>query len=616
MKRLLLPFFLIAGSGGFIAAAATLDANFQETTFTTVGSAVTGMAWAPDGSNRLFVSRKGGIIQIVKNGALLPTAFATVSPVFTASECGLIGICFDPNFAGNGYVYGFVTVSSSEQQIIRYTAVGDVGTAKTILVTNLPTVGANHDGGAVEIGPDGKLYWAIGDNGNGTGVDANLTSLAAKVGRANLDGSVPTDNPFVDGPGGNNDYIWARGFRNPFTFTFQAATGELWVNCVGTSYEQIFLVRAGDHAGWDDYENNQPAGYLIPRIKYRTNGTDVRSLAASGALRLGNVAAFTTTTTHGFRQGEQIAIAGVADGSFNGPVYVAKVLSATTFTAAQSGADAVSSGGTATTLNQGGAVTGGCFYDSTAVPAAYRGNFFYGDYNSGRLMRARLSASNTVVSVDYFVTGSSAQIDTTVGPDGALYYVQNGGQIRRLAYTNYPTQELIVTPTVLRMFEGGASAFMVRLAQPPAGNVAVDVGRTSGSAGINVSAGATLNFNAGNWTTPQAVLLQAATDANATNSTATFSVAATGVPTQTVTVYALETGDPVFSVGPLVREGGAARVYLNGEPGQTYAFEASPNLQPPWASLITNTLIGSATNFLDTAASNQPVRFYRARLVP
>ncbi len=62
MKKLLLSFFLIAGGGGFIAAAATLDSNFQETTFATVGSQVTGMAWAPDGSSRLFVSRKGGII--------------------------------------------------------------------------------------------------------------------------------------------------------------------------------------------------------------------------------------------------------------------------------------------------------------------------------------------------------------------------------------------------------------------------------------------------------------------------------------------------------------------------------------------------------------------------
>jgi glucose/arabinose dehydrogenase len=212
----------------------TLDPNFSESIFAGVGSELTGMAWAPDGSNRLFVSRKGGSIVIVKNGALLPTPFATVSPLYTGSECGLIGICFDPDFMLNGYVYVFATVSSSEQQIIRYTAVGDIGTDKTVLIPGLPTRGVNHDGGAIGVGPDGKLYWAVGDNGNGTGVDADLTSLAAKVGRANLDGSVPADNPFVDGPGGNNDYIWARGFRNPFTFNFQPETGALWVNCVGT----------------------------------------------------------------------------------------------------------------------------------------------------------------------------------------------------------------------------------------------------------------------------------------------------------------------------------------------------------------------------------------------
>jgi len=616
MKKLLLALFVVAGCGGWNAPAATLDPNFQESTFATVGSQVTGLAWAPDGSNRLFVSRKGGTIQIVKNGTLLLTPFATITPIFLDSECGLIGICFDPNFAANGYVYVFVTVSSSQQQIIRYTAVGDLGTAKTIIVPNLPTRGANHDGGAVEIGPDGKLYWAIGDLGNGTGVDANLTSLASKVGRANRDGTVPTDNPFVDGPGPNNDYIWARGFRNPFTFTFQAETGKLWVNCVGTLYEQIFLVQAGDHAGWNDYENNQPGGFITPKIKYRTNGADTRNLPAGGANRSDNVVTFTTTAAHGFRQGEQINITGVADISFNGIFYVATTPNGTTFTAAQSGLDATSGGGTATTLNQGGAVTGGCFFDSTAVPPEYRGNFIYGDLNTGRLMRARLSSSNTVTRVDYFVTGSTTQIDTTVGPDGALYYVQLGGLIRRLAYTNYTSQELVVTPTVVRMLEGGASAFMVRLAQQPAESVEVTVTRTAGDSGINVTTGATLTFNAGNWATPQAVRLQALTDVNAADSTATFTVAASGATSKSMTVHALDEGDPIFSMGPVTRENDALRIQLNGEPGQTYTFEASPNLQSPWTPLITNTLSGATTNFLDTAVSNQPARFYRARFVP
>ena len=615
MKKLLSGLLATFGCMAFTGSATTLDLNFQETTFATVGSQVTGLAWAPDGSKRLFVSRKGGVIQIVKNGALLPTAFATVSPIYTSSECGLIGICFDPNFTVNGYVYVFVTVSSSQQQIIRYKAVGDIGTQKTVLVPNLPTVGANHDGGAVGVGPDGKLYWAIGDQGNGTGVDANMTSLAAKVGRANLDGSVPVDNPFVDGPGGNNDYIWARGFRNPYTFTFQPDTGALWVNCVGTSYEQIFLVQAGDHAGWNDYENTQPASYIIPKIKYRTNGTDTRNVAASGAARSGNVVTFTTTATHGFRQGEQITIAGVANTSFNGTVYVATVPSATTFTANQAGADAVSGGGTATTLNQGGCVTGGCFWDSTAVPPAYRGNFIYGDLNSGKLMRAQLTGNNTVSRVDEFITGSSSQIDVEVGPDGAIYYVEHGGEIHRLAYTNITSQEIVVTPTVIRMFEGGLSAFMVRLAQQPGADVQVNVTRTGGDATIDVSSNATLTFTPGNWSVPQPVMLQAGADANSTDSSSTFSVSATGLSSQTVTAHAVDMPPVSFSMTSVDLETEGARVYLSGEPGRAYALEATTNLLTPWTALTTNTLAGFSTNILDHSSSNLSLRFYRTRLV-
>src|SRR5688572_21303020 len=95
--------------------------NFTESTYVNGGSNLnfaTGLAWAPDGSNRLFVTRKGGEVRIVQDGALLATPFATVNPVFTNSECGLIGITFDRNYASNRFVYLFVTVSSSEQQII------------------------------------------------------------------------------------------------------------------------------------------------------------------------------------------------------------------------------------------------------------------------------------------------------------------------------------------------------------------------------------------------------------------------------------------------------------------------------------------------------------------
>ena len=246
MKRLAVSLALLAAFSVAKSASATmLDSNFTESTFvnTSLGN-VTGMGWAPDGSNRLFLTVKGGPVRIVENGVLLPMPFATISPVYTNSECGVIGMAFDPNFVTNRYVYFFVTVSGSEQQIIRYTANGNTGGAKTTIVPNLPTAGQNHDGGGIAFGPDGKLYWGIGDNGNGTGVDANLTSLAAKIGRANPDGTVPSDNPYIDGTGPNADLTWARGFRNPYTMTFQQSTGRLWVSVVGTAYEQSSWSRA------------------------------------------------------------------------------------------------------------------------------------------------------------------------------------------------------------------------------------------------------------------------------------------------------------------------------------------------------------------------------------
>lgn len=478
------------------------DPNFTDAGFVNDNvnlNQMTGIGWAPDGSNRLFVIRKTGQVMIVQNGAVVVTPFATLSPIHLNSECGLVGFTFDPGFATNGYIYFFITVSSSEQQIHRYTASGNTGTNRTVIQSGLPTVGNNHDGGGIGIGPDGKLYWSIGDLGNGTGVDANLSSLAAKVGRANRDGSLPQDNPFNDGGGSNNDFIWASGMRNPFTMTFQPGSGKMWLNVVGTGYEQVFVVTKGSHAGYNDFENNQPVGYLTPVIKYRTNGTDTLGLTAAGASRSANVITFTTTTAHRFRMGEKIAIAGVTDNSFNGSFFVASAPAAptaTTFTVAQAGPNATSGSGTAVTQNQGGSLSGGTFWDSTAAPAAYRGNFFYGDYNSGRMMRATLDGSDQVTSVDYFSTSGHLgnYIDTAIGPDGAIYYGSVGnGQIRRASFIA-AGQGLIVTPTWLQTDEGHQRAFSVRLATAPAANLTVTTARSSGDGDLNVLTGASLTF--------------------------------------------------------------------------------------------------------------------------
>jgi glucose/arabinose dehydrogenase len=561
--------------------------NFSESVYLSdanIGS-ITGIDWAPDGSGRLFVIRKGGFngiqsaqVRIIQNGTLLATPFATET-AYTSSECGLIGFCFDPDFVNNRYVYFFVTVSSSEQRIIRYTDNNNVGINRTTIMTGLPTLGANHDGGAVGIGNDGKLYWAIGDNGGGVGVNADLSSLASKVGRATRIGTVPPDNPFIDGAGPNNEYIWARGLRNPFTFTFQRSTGQLWVNKVGTAWEEVFLPQSGTHSGYNLYENNQPTGFLPPVIAYLTNGIDSRTIAAGGAVRSGGVVTFTTTSAHPFRKGGQANISGVTDASFNGTFDVASVLPgspdpqiSTQFTVIQAGADATSGGGTALTQNIGGAMTGGCFYDSTAFPAAFLGNYFFGDYNSGRIMRVLLDGSNLPSHIEEFVTNHASHVDMTTGPDGALYYANQSspGAIRRLAYTG-TAQNLIVQPTAFNVVEGGSSVFTVRLNSAPALNVNVTVTRISGDTDLNVSNGASLTFTPANFSTPQLVTISAAQDADTTNDTAIFRVSALGLASYDVTVNGIDVPPPPVSAVSRKVHGGTGTLDINlpfnGAPG-------------------------------------------------
>jgi glucose/arabinose dehydrogenase len=539
-------------------------------------SEATGIAWAPDGSNRLFVILKGGAVRVFQNGSLRPTAFATIRPIFTNSECGLIGMCFDPDFVNNRYVYFFVTVSGSEQRIIRYTDANSVGTDATVIVEDLPTDGQNHDGGGIGIGPDGALYWSIGDLGNGTGINGNLSSLASKVGRADrFTGEPIPDNPFADGNGPNNEYIWARGFRNPFTMTFQPTTGALWLNVVGTVYEQIFLVERGDHGGYNNYENNQPAGFLPPKIVYQTNGSDTNSIAASGAVRSNNVVTFTTTSSNGFRSGSKAIISGVGNASFNGEFFVRERLSNTSFTVTQSGPDAVSGGGVAQTEFLGGAVTGGCFYDSTLFPAEYRGNFFFGDFNSANVMRATLNANNRVTSVGVFVTDSAQQVDIATGPDGALYYIGLGGILRKLVPASV-TQGLVVSPTVVQVQEGGSSVFTVRLAEAPASSVTVNVAAVNGGDADLSTSASTLTFTPENWDRPQTVVVQAAVDADISNGEATFQITANSLPMEDVVAKEIDAVVQTAAVSTLLYRTGDS---VPGEtPETTFAGFGMPSL--------------------------------------
>jgi RimJ/RimL family protein N-acetyltransferase len=357
-----------------------------------------------------------------------------------------------------------------------------------------------------------------------------------KVGRANLDGTAPADNPFVDGSGPNVDLIWARGFRNPFTMTFQPSTGLMWLNVVGSGWEQVFIVRRGEHGGWATYENEQPAGFITPTIAYLTNGSDIRTLAT--AARASNLVTFTTTTPHHMRVGEPVIIKSVTDPSFNGPLDVVSIPDATTFTAGQEGPDATSSGGTSTSQVIGGCITGGAFYDASDFPAPYRGDFFFGDYNSAQVFRATIDPDkNSVVRMRQFAATHIEYVDMALGPDGAFYQTGNrDGIVRRISY-KHTAQALVVSPLHLWMAEGQGALAMVRLATMPAAAVTVTVA-PAGDPDVTVSAGGTLTFTAANWNVPQPVRIAAGRDLDSAEDVATVAISSAGLESQTIAVRA------------------------------------------------------------------------------
>jgi MYXO-CTERM domain-containing protein len=518
------------------ARSAALDPNFTQTELPGASLAVTGMAWAPDGSHRLFLTTKDGTTRIIEDGVLLPAPFMSVPGLYLGSECGLLSLAFDPNFGENGYVYFFMTVSVSEQRIVRYRAVGNDGVEPTVIVQGLPTRGANHDGGALAFGPDGKLYWAIGDLGGGIGINDDLASLASKVGRVNRDGSVPSDNPFHDGEGPNDDRIWARGFRNPFTLAFRPSTADLWLNVVGASFEQVFVIGAGDHGGWSTYETWQPKGFRDPVIAYQTNGASTYAVSATqGAVRTGNVTTFTTSARHRFRPGEQITVTSVDDTSFNGTAFVVEAPSETTVTIEQVGPDATSNNGTIAAPYLGGCITGGVFYDSTAASPAYRGDFFFGDLNSGIAARAHLDGS-VVRSVQPWADGHVYAVDMSLGPDGDLYLATYGGAGPQRYAFRATSQYLVVSPTNLWMLEDGVAAFNVRLSMAPTSTATVRIRLPSASSTLSVTEGAALTFGPDDWSVPKPVRIAAARDDNTVDDLIDLTVATSGMPLETVRV--------------------------------------------------------------------------------
>jgi glucose/arabinose dehydrogenase len=253
---------------------------------------------APAGDSRLFVVEKTGRIRIIKDGTLLPAAFLDLSgTVSGGGEQGLLGLAFDPNYASNGRFIVDYTNLQGDTRVSAYKVssdpdLADAASGDTILKVAQPF--ANHNGGQVAYGPDGYLYIGLGDGGSGgdpQGNGQNVNTLLAKILRIDPAGAkpyaIPSDNPFA-GRTDARPEIWSYGLRNPWRFSFDRQTGDLYIGDVGQdSFEEIDVATAaagggkGLDYGWNVMEGTHcygasscdRSGLTLPLLDYdHSNG--------------------------------------------------------------------------------------------------------------------------------------------------------------------------------------------------------------------------------------------------------------------------------------------------------------------------------------------------------
>jgi glucose/arabinose dehydrogenase len=331
------------------------------------------MEFAPD--ERLFVLEKGGNVKIV--GVTAP--FLTLN-VNQATERGLLGIAFDPNWATQKYVYIHYSVQANPvyNRVSRFTISATdpnkADPASEVALFNLDPLTATefHNGGALHFGIDGKLYVTTGDNRDQTSPQ-DKNRLLGKIlrfektysGTPGMPNIPATGNPFCNTQGNKACAVWGLGLRNPFTFAVQPGTGRIFITDVGE----------------DGYEEINDA------------------------------------TLPGLNFGWPLSEGPTTDPRFTGPIggYV---------------------NGTGVNLADC-AIIGGAFYNPAPgkqkFPDSYLGDFFYGDYCSQTIKSIDLSAPGTPTG---FATNLGANLmDIKFGPDGNLYYLTINGSIGKITYT-------------------------------------------------------------------------------------------------------------------------------------------------------------------------------------
>lgn len=215
---------------------------------------------AGDGSGRIFVLEKAGrIVALNADGSLALTFLDIRGRVGSdASEQGLLGLAFDPAFAANGRLFVYYTDKDGDTVISRFQANPERTAAdpasETVLLTAAQPA-SNHNGGMLAFGPDGYLYAGLGDGGGaddsyGNGQDLNtILGTLLRLDVSGEDAVVPADNPFVEQESARPE-IWAYGLRNPWRFSFDRLTGQMWIADVGQNlWEEVNVQPAGSRGG-------------------------------------------------------------------------------------------------------------------------------------------------------------------------------------------------------------------------------------------------------------------------------------------------------------------------------------------------------------------------------
>lgn len=246
---------------------------------------------AGDGSNKIYIVQKDGVIKVYSAAYSFLANLVTVTGISNSGEQGLLSMAFDPQFASNGFFYVYYVNTSGNLELARYhiSVTPNVADAasKVILITIPHPTNTNHNGGTLQFGADGNLYLSTGDGGGAGDVPNNAQNTTKLLGKI-LRFAVTNDNtpPYYTIPAGNpfGNEVFVYGLRNPFRWSFDRLTHDMWIGDVGQdSWEEIDYRAAasinGTNFGWHCYEGNvtynttgcgAPSSYVFPVYTYPT----------------------------------------------------------------------------------------------------------------------------------------------------------------------------------------------------------------------------------------------------------------------------------------------------------------------------------------------------------